>query len=73
MTVFSAGNDIAGFIGVLILAALYFTPTIVAFTRHRQVASVAVVNLFFGWTFIGWVVALVMAVRDKPQAASPVA
>jgi hypothetical protein len=25
-------------------------------------ASVAVVNLFLGWTFLGWVVALAMAV-----------
>jgi hypothetical protein len=41
------------FIGLLILAAPYFTPTIVAAIRHQQIASVAVVNFFFGWTFVG--------------------
>ena len=60
-------NDISTVIGLLMIAALYFTPTIVAAIRHHQVASVAIVNLVFGWTFIGWVVALVMAVRDKRQ------
>jgi hypothetical protein len=29
-------------------------------------ASVLVINLFLGWTFVGWVVALAMALRDVP-------
>jgi hypothetical protein len=29
---------------------------------------VAVINLFLGWTFIGWVVALAMAVAGKGKA-----
>jgi len=54
-------------IGLIILAVLYFAPSIVAWSRHHQAMSVTVVNLFFGWTLIGWVIALVMAVRDKPD------
>ncbi len=53
------------FLGVL--AALYFIPTIVAGHRHvTNVGSIAVINVFLGWTFIGWVVALAMACRSAP-------
>lgn len=54
----------------LALIALYFTPTLVAWARHHETPSVLVVNLFLGWTFIGWVVALAMAVRGGAQQAS---
>jgi hypothetical protein len=30
------------------------------------VGSVVVINIFLGWTFIGWVVALAMAARSVP-------
>ncbi|KAK1548212.1 hypothetical protein Q3G72_032764 [Acer saccharum] len=30
--------------------------------------SVFIVNLFLGWTFIGWVIALFMAIRSKENA-----
>lgn len=46
---------------------LYFVPLIVAMLRHvPNVGSVAVINLFLGWTVIGWVVALAMAARSRP-------
>lgn len=67
MTILAAGSAV---VGLLILAALYFVPTIVAAIRGHQLASVAVVNILLGWTFVGWVVALVMAVRDKPAAVA---
>ena len=42
--------------------ALYFAPTIVASMRHHHnYWPIFVVNLLFGWTFIGWGVAMVMA------------
>jgi len=45
----------------LVLAA-YFFPTIVALVRrHHNIGVVLVLNLFLGWTFLGWVLALVMA------------
>lgn len=57
---------------VLIVLAIvaYWVPTIIAVLRYKQIPNpvgVIVVNIFLGWTFIGWVVALVMAVRSKPQ------
>ncbi|MUL76445.1 superinfection immunity protein [Mycobacterium sp. CBMA226] len=30
-----------------------------------NVGSVIVINLFLGWTFVGWVVALAMAMRSR--------
>ena len=46
---------------------LYLLPSIVAKSRDR--ARVLVINLFTGWTIIGWVVALAIAVRPQPRSA----
>lgn len=47
---------------LIILLALYFVPTIVCvFNNHKQATAITVLNLFLGWTFIGWVGALVWA------------
>lgn len=47
-----------------IIILLYFLPTIQALTaRKKNWGSIAVLNLFLGWTFIGWVVALTWAVK----------
>lgn len=47
---------------VAMLLAAYLLPTIVATNRkHHNKGAIAVVNIFLGWTFIGWVVALAMA------------
>ena len=47
-----------------ILTIGYMLPWAIAASRgSRNSAQVCVVNLFLGWTLIGWVVALVMALR----------
>lgn len=52
----------AGIVIVGIVGTGYFFPTIVAGGRHHHnTGAIAVVNIFLGWTFIGWVVALAMA------------
>ena len=44
---------------VILLIAFYFLPTIIGFIRKKKnAAAILVVNFFFGWTLIGWVVAL---------------
>jgi len=46
---------------VLILVC-YFVPAIVATLRkHRNRMAITVLNVFAGWTFIGWIAALVWA------------
>jgi T4 superinfection immunity protein len=55
---------------VLFAFGAYCAPTIVAVKRKvPNQGSVAVINILLGWTFIGWVVALAMAVRSVPTLA----
>lgn len=65
------GGAIAGTIGLLFIGFLYFLPTVIAVRRkHRNESALVIVNLFLGWTLVGWVVALAWAVyEDKPQTA----
>jgi hypothetical protein len=59
----------AALFGVIVLIAMYFLPTIVASTRKvTDKGSVVVINLFLGWTLVGWVVALAMACRSSTRA-----
>lgn len=46
---------------IFFLVVIYFIPTMVATSRHINVGPVIVINLFFGWTLIGWVFALALA------------
>jgi Superinfection immunity protein len=48
---------------LLALATLgYMLPTSIAIARnHKNAAPIAVVNLFLGWTMLGWVVAFAWA------------
>ena len=50
---------------------LYFLPSIIAFVRSkRDATSIFVLNFFLGWTLIGWVIALVWALKhDVPVMA----
>jgi len=50
---------------------LYFLPAIIAFARNkRDTTSILLLNFFLGWTAIGWVIALVWAVKtDVPAVA----
>lgn len=60
-------NSGSGFalVGLAMIAVVYFIPTITAERRHkRNAAAIAVLNVFLGWTFIGWVVALVWACTE---------
>jgi hypothetical protein len=62
-----SGGGGAATLAILFLVALYFIPTIVAVIRKvPNLGSVIVVNLFLGWSLIGWVVALAMAARSVP-------
>ena len=52
---------------VVLLVAAYWAPSITAAVRRvPNTGSVIVVNLFAGWTVVGWIVALAMACRSIP-------
>jgi hypothetical protein len=51
------------FIGSIIFFILYFLPSVIAFFRRKKNAlAIFILNLFLGFTFIGWVIALIWAV-----------
>jgi hypothetical protein len=55
-----------GFPFGLIALTLYVLPTIIAAVRrHRSILGILLVNILTGWTFIGWVIALVWSLAGK--------
>ena len=50
---------------------MYFLPSIIALARNkRDLLAIFLLNLFLGWSVIGWIVALVWAAKsDVPTAA----
>jgi hypothetical protein len=51
----------------IIAVVLYFLPSFVGYSK-RNAGAIFVLNFFLGWTFIGWVAALVWAMtEDGPQ------
>jgi len=60
-----------GMIVIAVLVCGYLLPWIVAAMRgHLNTMAIGVFNLFLGWTFLGWVAALVWACTSnvKPRA-----
>lgn len=46
--------------------ALYFFPTYEAWRQnHQNLTSIGLLNLFLGWTLVGWVIAIVWAFKKK--------
>jgi len=54
------------FIVVLVFGTIYFIPSIVANQyEHRDTQAIFFTNLLLGWTFLGWAIALIWAMK-KP-------
>ncbi|MBN3756086.1 superinfection immunity protein [Paraburkholderia sp. Tr-20389] len=55
-------------IGTLILitfVVLYFLPGLVAVRRkHRNATAIGVCSILFGWTFVGWGIAMIWAFKE---------
>lgn len=61
-------NTIALLVIFLVFALIYFYPSIVAYYRkHRQTQAIITLNIFLGWTFVGWVAALVWSLTDDTR------
>ncbi|QKM64710.1 hypothetical protein DCO17_05355 [Polynucleobacter tropicus] len=51
---------------ITLLSLFYFLPFAIAFNRKRaNTGAIFVLNLFLGWSLIGWVVALVWALKEE--------
>jgi Superinfection immunity protein/Uncharacterised protein family UPF0547 len=64
-----------GLVLLILLIAIYFLPSGIAFNKGKNNAgAILVLNLFLGWTIIGWVGALVWACsKDQPAVTVPIA
>ena len=59
---------LAGLSAIIIIISLisYFLPTVIAMLRGKSnTFAILLLNLFLGWTFIGWIVALVWSVTSE--------
>ena len=51
---------------ITLLSLFYFFPFAIAFNRRRaNTGAIFALNLFLGWSLIGWVVALVWALKEE--------
>jgi hypothetical protein len=51
-----------------IIGVLYFIPSIAAKSnKHRNSDAILLVNFFFGWTVLGWLIALIWAFTDNKK------
>ena len=60
----------------LCAAVLYFAPSVVAYRKHATAApGILITNVVFGWTILGWFIALIwaasVAAQPHPQAELP--
>jgi len=54
----------------LVSLFLYFLPAFLARNKPDFI-SILLLNLLAGWTFIGWIIALIWALTAKPQGQVP--
>lgn len=71
-TVVSVILVIVGIVAGLLALAMYFVPVFVALYRgHPNAIAISAVCLLFGWTFLGWGIALIWSLtnfrKDSPQ------
>lgn len=58
---------IALVIALFLVLAFYLLPTIMAIKKKSpHITAVVIINFFFGFTLIGWIIALVLASK-QPQ------
>ena len=51
---------------IAVLSLFYFLPFAIAFKKQRaNSGAIFALNLFLGWSLIGWVVALVWALKEE--------
>lgn len=67
-------NGILGLTGFALFLFVVFAifidllPTIIAVRRKKaNSTTIILINIFLGWTVIGWIVALIMALSDDPR------
>ena len=53
---------------LFISLAIYFIPVIIAYVRkHNNTFAITIMTLFIGWTFFGWLAALLWALNSDTK------
>ncbi|UFX82896.1 superinfection immunity protein [Candidatus Absconditicoccus praedator] len=56
---------LSGFVTIFSVFTLYMLPTIIALIKGKKILlHIIVVNIFTGWTFVGWIIAITMCFLD---------
>lgn len=59
-TTSSPGPKVLIWVAIGVAAILYFVPSVIAYVRRKRNAkAILALNLFLGWSFLGWVAALI--------------
>ena len=60
-------SEIGTILAAILLCAVYVVPSVIAVgRRHHQTLTILVLNVLFGWTVFGWIVAIVWALGAIP-------
>ena len=53
---------------LFVFLAVYLLPCIIAYMRkHNNIVAILVLNLVLGWTFLGWLAALLWSLNSDIQ------
>jgi type II secretory pathway pseudopilin PulG len=64
--------EVIAVISIIAPIFLYIVPMVVADRRnHRNTLAISMLNLFLGWTVLGWILALVWACTDNVNRPLP--
>jgi hypothetical protein len=64
-------NDGAAVGLLIILAAVYLLPTLIALSRqHQNAFAIAALNILLGWTLVGWIGSLIWALTAVARRAN---
>lgn len=55
---------------IFMAAVLYLLPSIIGWEKPHA-AQVVTLNILLGWTLLGWVIALVWALKKEPEPQAP--
>lgn len=64
--------ELLGLCLIFLALVFYFLPTYIASKREAQHSgAILFINLFFGWTVLGWFAALIWAITEKSEDSTP--
>ena len=63
-------RDVNMLFWLAVFLAVYLLPAVISWCRHhRNGAAIFMLNIFLGWTFVGWVAALVWSMTADVKRA----